>query len=725
MDTNLKYTISIAMSTIWMLHKKLPFCWLLWFYLSGTLGFGQSSISGLVWNAATQEPLAGASILLKSTYTGTFTDESGAFTLKRSTIKEPDILLVSYIGFEGVTLEIGPSSGPLDIALTPLTQEITEVVVEGKKLVSRAFSVEQIGAMDVYLNPNAKGDPILAVQSMPASTTVDETANLSLRGSNLVETSFFFNDVPVRDVVKLDQANGIGQFSIFNTAMLKSINVFPSNPPLEFGGTTAGLIALYTSDKPAQRFTNLALTLVGGGLLAARPLPGKGSITVYGNWSNDFLLKGVNTDALNQIDHFNTIDGGVYWVHHLGGRHRVKFFNYTLSEDYGYRIQTPTYRGVFQQDKLRNLSVLNYSLALDKGRLEFNQGVNWSEAYYGSGNYKQRIDKLDLFSGLQYVYFADIWSIKGGLTYDQQAFQSDALFPTYSYAFGDAYPSTAREDSDQISILEAFGYGNFQWGKDWLLGIGQRVSYPIDEVPAYWSGQLSVGRLLAENSKLLFAVGRYNAYTLPSLELEQKTLIQADQISLDWLWENTIWKWSVAAYGRQSRYATFTNKAFGLEGYVRYKTQALQIEVSASSGRSIIEEQTIAYPSRFDLGYQFRAAVQHKIPNWFDWSLSYRLREGSYFTPLAGSSLDTITQAFEPIWMNPESGERLPMYQLLDFNMSRLFALPNGSLVVFVNANNILNIGNVQGYSYNFNYTTERTNYYGRRVLFIGGIYTW
>jgi len=43
-------------------------------------------------------------------------------------------------------------------------------------------------SVEIYLNPSSKADPLLAVNSLPSATTLDESANISFRGRSPAET---------------------------------------------------------------------------------------------------------------------------------------------------------------------------------------------------------------------------------------------------------------------------------------------------------------------------------------------------------------------------------------------------------------------------------------------------------------------------------------------------------------------------------------------------------
>ena len=95
--------------------------------LSMISAYGQRTITGSVMDAETNEPLPGASVLLKGTTTGTITDADGSFTIRA---ESDDVLVISFVGYK--TREITVSNQDniqVDMELDRMGME--DVVVVG------------------------------------------------------------------------------------------------------------------------------------------------------------------------------------------------------------------------------------------------------------------------------------------------------------------------------------------------------------------------------------------------------------------------------------------------------------------------------------------------------------------------------------------------------------------------------------------------------------------
>jgi len=87
-------------------------------------------VSGQVLDAATEEPLPGATIQVENTTLGVVTDLNGEFTLRLS--PESITLLIKYLGYQNQTVEVDPNAGELlVIRMSELNVELQEVVVYG------------------------------------------------------------------------------------------------------------------------------------------------------------------------------------------------------------------------------------------------------------------------------------------------------------------------------------------------------------------------------------------------------------------------------------------------------------------------------------------------------------------------------------------------------------------------------------------------------------------
>jgi len=476
----------------------------------------QYSLSGSVVDANNDEALIGANLLLVADFSGTQTDLTGQFQFPLKDTQGS--LVVSYIGYEDQEISFTSIDEPLVIKMSPKATTMGAVVVTGKKLTGQVFAVEKISKLDIYLNPAAQADALKAVQSNPAATTIDETANISLRGSPASETGVFLNNVPMNDVVRLDQSNGVGQFSIFNTSTIESVSIFPSNPPLEFGNATSGVVALYTDDEFPDRMNALSLHAAGVGLSAVRKLGNKTSLSAFSNWNTQEVLTSINPASLKDLNNFNTIDFGTYGIHHFNQQWQLKFFNYAISEDYKYHVRFPSFEDTFQQQKKRNQAIINLIQQKENTRFEWNQGINFSKANYQIGNLAIHSQNFDYFSGLNYAWYPKNGSIKVGINTNIHKIGSSGNVPIYEHGFSEEFPTVPFENQEWVIIPESFLYTKWTVKDHFSIGIGGRYHPKFDQLESYGSYQLNLAYTLKNNHQLIASLGAYHKFQLPDAE---------------------------------------------------------------------------------------------------------------------------------------------------------------------------------------------------------------
>ncbi len=112
--------------------------------LYASVGIAQFSVSGNVTSSVTNNPLPGASIVIKGTIVGALTDFDGNFTIEAT---KGDILVVSYVGFATKEVTIEDVSN-LKIILTEDANTLDEVVVVGYGSKSKTKLISAVSIVD-------------------------------------------------------------------------------------------------------------------------------------------------------------------------------------------------------------------------------------------------------------------------------------------------------------------------------------------------------------------------------------------------------------------------------------------------------------------------------------------------------------------------------------------------------------------------------------------------
>lgn len=691
--------------------------------------YAQVTITGVVSDATSGEKLIGATVVLLSDLSnGTVTDEDGSFQIELHDSKQSAELLVQYVGFEEKLIEVNVAvSKDLQIELEASSILIEEVTIKATPTLGEEFVVKEITKLEIYTNPNSRADPIRAVNSLPASTSINETANLSLRGSPPAETGFVLNRVPIDDAFKLDQSNGVGQFSIFNTSIISKVDVYPSNPPLEFGGASSGLIALYTDDVSEVNSRSINLTMAGIGAKFDQRINTNNGLVAYANYSLNNGLKALNEKAFEDLESFDSFDSGVYWVSQLKDQTKLKVFNYSLIENYAYRVDQVSYSGSSLQEKKRNQTIINVEKQIGKQtNFDFNQGINFSKASYSYGNTEHFQEKKDLFSSINISRFSDFWTYAIGLSVKANHINNQGQYPEYYWALDPNHPTIDYGTKEWFLLPELYNYQKLNFSENFTLGISDRRTIASSEnVGEFSSNQVNLSYKLNAANSFKFSMGKYHKLFIPGEQFYETTLASSRQYSLDYNNTKTPFNLNAAVYVKKTQYNERSIAIYGAELFLAYENESLKTSVSLAHVNAEVTEQGRSYPSENDVNFFFRHLLKYKLGPHLEFNSILFLRSGSYYTPVSGSSFHAATQTFEPIYSGYQDMQRLPNYSLWDLSISKFIKMGNGVMIVFISSSNVLNTKNVSGFVYNESYDRIGDRYFGSRVIFMGAVYNW
>ncbi|MHA4810318.1 SusC/RagA family TonB-linked outer membrane protein [Flavitalea flava] len=160
------------------------------FFLLPLFTLAQGMVSGHVVSNADQSPVAGATVAIKGSKTGTSTGTDGSFTIRA---KEGDILLITGVGVMRQELPVGSKNTGLVITVLTDSRNLNEVVVTAlgiKKETKRlGYSVQEVKGDDLLKarEPNPMNGLVGKVAGLNVGVTQELLASptVLLRGSPL------------------------------------------------------------------------------------------------------------------------------------------------------------------------------------------------------------------------------------------------------------------------------------------------------------------------------------------------------------------------------------------------------------------------------------------------------------------------------------------------------------------------------------------------------------
>ena len=209
---------------------------------------GRYTISGLVMDSKSHEPLLGVTLYDGVRQVGTSTNEYGFFSL---TLPAGRVRLeVSYVGYSPEVRELTLMSDTSQNFYLDSDVSIEQVVVYGDRRFSGALS-SQMGAIEIPIAqiqsaPTLFGeqDVLKSLQLLPGVQAGSEgTAGIYVRGGGQDENLMLLDGVPMYNVNHM-----MGFFSAFNPDAIKSVTLFKGNFPARFSSRLSSVIDVRTKD---------------------------------------------------------------------------------------------------------------------------------------------------------------------------------------------------------------------------------------------------------------------------------------------------------------------------------------------------------------------------------------------------------------------------------------------------------------------------------------------
>lgn len=710
---------------------RLFFCLL--FGLSGWLLLAQDSLRG--WVVGPQgQPLMAANVFpVGQPQGGTLTDGEGYFAL---TASEADSLAIRYPGYQArrVATQDWPGEGRR-IALAERELTLAEVSIQGRKPIAEQFAAVTVERLEVYLNPLAAGDPLRALTSLAASTNTQESANPSLRGSAAERSRVVFDGVPIYQPVRNSQINGLGLFSLFNTELIETQYVFPSNPPLSFGNSSAGLVQIETREEIEGPGTQLSLGLANAGLLRSQPLGSGGAFAqVYANAQFSDAFTTLNGASLEFLKGFSSQDAGAKLYLPLGDKWTLKSFSYGIREQYRAEIQRFTFRGDVAGRKQRAFQTLSLRRQGDKDRLSVNLGGDLSRSQFDLGNLASRQLTHRQYAAVNYQrYPTQRFTWQTGVTYDATGRRYRDRTARHYFALRPQDPTLPIDTQWYRPLLEGYAFARWTPSQTWQVSAGLRSNAPLGEQSPFLSAQVGLRYQPAPRHSLLFNAGRYHSYAQPTVLFRGSELLRSHQAALDYSYRAENTQVQAAVYvkredGPQPEGEVLIQRAevLGVEASLQrtfFHRLNLDLAYTGLLHRVQFSPEGATYPGSRDLPWFVKANLTY-LTSWGNFSASYVGRPGTWFTPVVGGEFRSDLGLYEPQWPNAIHTQRTGGYHNLTLGYNYYHPTEGGSLVLFANVTNALNHPNPSQPLYRSDYgSITGWEPFSRRTVYVGVVW--
>ena len=252
------------------------------------------SLTVIVNDLESNEPLNGVTILIEPCNCGGITNSSGIFSKRL----KPNVysLSIEYLGYKKKLLNIDLTKNEsFSIKMEVEEEQLSEIIVLAKKqnqnVESTQMGVLEINARDLIKIPTALGefDVLRSITLLAGVNNTGDISNgVSIRGGSLDQNLMLYESAPVFNPTHL-----FGLFSVFTPDVISGVNIYQANIPAKYGGRIASVVDIKVKNPYADR-----LKIEGGlGVLSSRItittpiIKDKLLITAGGRWGfTDFLF---------------------------------------------------------------------------------------------------------------------------------------------------------------------------------------------------------------------------------------------------------------------------------------------------------------------------------------------------------------------------------------------------------------------------------------------------
>lgn len=239
------------------------------------LAFAQGGISGFVYDATSGQPVAYAMVQLKGTNYGAATEKSGSYMITKVPAGKY-LMEVSFYGFKTYedSITIGATMMSLNVTLSPdnVMLDGVSISAESQRVITETrTSVISVTSKDIKQMPSIGGTPDFAqyLQVLPGVvSTGDQGGQLFIRGGTPIQNMLLLDGMLI-----YNPFHSIGLFSVFDSDIIGSADVYTGGFDAEFGGRVSSVMDIRTRDGNRKRLAGkVDLNTFGANLLLEGPI---------------------------------------------------------------------------------------------------------------------------------------------------------------------------------------------------------------------------------------------------------------------------------------------------------------------------------------------------------------------------------------------------------------------------------------------------------------------
>jgi len=682
---------------------------------------------------------------------GVITDNNGYFALTK--LKPGEYRLkITYMGYDSLVKSYTIKTGTViseKLYLEPRVIQIEGVQIIAQKEVQKTetyVSVQRVSPKQISQLPSIGGIPDIAqyLQILPGVVfTGDQGGQLYIRGGTPIQ-----NKVLLDGLVVYNPFHSIGLFSVFDTDIIKSADVYSAGFGAEYGGRISSILDIKTRDGNRRKLAGkVDINTFGAKMVLEGPIVKNSNenslsflLSLKGSYleqTSKWFYKYANDNGLP----YNFFDGyGKISLQTTNGS-RVNFFGFSFNDAVNYP-DIASYKWNSWGAGANFLLLPSMSNMLLDGTFAFSDyKIGLSES-----TSPLRSSHINGYSfNLNFTYLFGINSLKYGVEF---------LGSWLDYDFTNPYGTDCGQESFNSEFAFFFKY---KWiVKKFIFEPSVRLHYYASQSAISPEPRLAVKYNITENIRLKFAAGLYSQniisassdqdvvnlfygfLTVPeyfpdsitirnSLQKGQHIVLGCEFDFLKYFSVNAeVYFKNFSQLANINRYQMFesddefiieTGKAYGADVTVKFDYKKLNVYFVYGLNYVNRDDGTIVYRTHFDRRHNINVTASYAFGKNDLWQIDARWNYGSGFPftktkglypknePTTSINNDnTSGNEVLGIIYDEINGGQLPDYHRLDLNFKRKFILNPRSMME-------LNAGVTNAYNYfNIFYVNRKTN---------------
>ncbi|MFN6944528.1 MAG: TonB-dependent receptor [Cytophagaceae bacterium] len=298
------------------------------------------NIKGKVIDALSKEALPGATITISELNKNVISDDNGEFLVTLPQGKYT--ISVLYLGYQTIKKTINlQANAQLEFAMQYEEMEVEEVVIKGEKenenVQAPRMSNVQINIEEIKKLPALFGevDVMKNLQMMPGIQVAGEgNTGLYVRGGGADQNLVLLDEAPVYNPAHL-----LGIFSIFNSDVLKSAEIYKGGIPAQYGGRLSSLVDIHSKAGSMDGFHGSGgISNIASRLTLETPIvKNRSSLLLAGRrtYMDMFLKLSSNPEIRNNTLYFYDLNGT--YSHTIDDKNKIFISGYHGRDVFSFR----------------------------------------------------------------------------------------------------------------------------------------------------------------------------------------------------------------------------------------------------------------------------------------------------------------------------------------------------------------------------------------------------